>query len=182
MAITAALARQFGKRPPVEETVSNRVARRGRSVTLRTMRSSILSLGALALGLSAATPAADAAPGPTEAVRTYFAALDRQDFTRAIALTDGDAQARTSRMVSTLQKEAAQHHARVEVKVTRLAVQAPGAPELGRGVPVPVQFHIDVIGHKWMFNKVARVLEGQAQFYVNPQHTDRIIAIEGNLL
>jgi hypothetical protein len=141
------------------------------------MRRLIFSLAALWLF---APRAAEAAP-PTDAVKGYFAALDQQDFARALSLTDGAAQARTSRMVSTLKSEAAQHHARVEVKVTRLAVQQPGAPE-PRGVPVPVRFHIDVVGHKWMFHKVARVLEGDAQFFVDPAHADRIVAIEGNLM
>jgi len=46
----------------------------------------------------------------------------------------------------------------------------------------PVQFHIDVIGHKWFFNKVARVLEGDAEFYVDPARAGRIVDIQGNLL
>jgi hypothetical protein len=146
------------------------------------MRSLLLALAALSLfGLPASSRAATE-PDPTNPVRGYFAALDRQDFGRALALTDGDAQARTSRMVTTLQREAARHHARVEVKVTRLAVEAPGVALPGRGVPVPVRFHIDVIGHKWLFNRVARVLEGDAQFYVDPARADRIVNIEGNLL
>jgi hypothetical protein len=146
------------------------------------MRSSLVALVALPLLLLSPPTRASTDPDPTSPVRGYFAALDRQDFNRAIALTDGNAQARTSQMVSTLRHEAAQHHARVEVKVTRLAVREPGAALPGRGVPVPVQFHIDVIGHKWFFNKVARVLEGDAQFYVDPARPDRIVDIQGNLL
>jgi hypothetical protein len=146
------------------------------------MRSSILGLVALSLVVVGAPAQADAPHAPTDCVRGYFDALGRQDFGGALALTDGAAQASTSRMVSTLQQEAASHHARVEVKVTRLAVKSPGAPLPGRGVPVPVQFHIDVIGHKWLCKRVARVLEGDAQFYVDPARAGRIVAIEGNLL
>lgn len=146
------------------------------------MRTSLVVLVALSLLLVSPSSRASSGPDPTSPVRGYFAALDRQDFNRALALTDGNAQQRTFSMVSTLRKEAAQHHARVEVKVTQLAVQAPGAPLPGVGVPVPVRFHIDVIGHKWFFNKVARVLEGDAQFYVDPTRADRIVEIQGNLL
>jgi hypothetical protein len=146
------------------------------------MRSSLIALFALPLMFVSPSSRAACPPDPTSPVRGYFAALDRQDFGQALALTDGNAQARTSRMVSTLQSEAARHHARVEVKVTRLAVRSPGAALPGRGVPVPVQFHIDVIGHKWFFNKVARVLEGDAEFYVDPNRADRIVDIQGNLL
>ena len=118
--------------------------------------------------------------GPTAAVRGYFRALARQDFSGAIALTDGAAQKRTCNMVDKLKSEAAAHNARVEVKVTTLDVQAPGAPD-ERGVPVPVAFHIDVVGHKWCFSKVARKLDGQARFYVDPARPDRIVAIEGRI-
>jgi hypothetical protein len=119
--------------------------------------------------------------GPSAAVRGYFQALGRQDFSRAIALTDGSAQTRTSRMVATLKSEAAAHHAQVEVKVTGLDVRSPGEPD-SRGVPVPVAFHIDVVGHKWCFSKVARTLEGEARFYVDPSRPGRIVAIEGRLV
>ena len=121
-----------------------------------------------------------AEPTPTTAVRDYFQALGRQDFSRAIALTDGAAQTRTSRMVETLKSEAAAHHARVEVSVTHLDVRSPGAPE-ARGVPVPVLFHIDVVGKKWCFSKVARTLDGEARFYIDPSRPDRIVAIEGRI-
>ena len=124
--------------------------------------------------------AVEAQPTPTSAVRDYFQALGRQDFSRALALTDGAAQMRTSRMVETLKSEAAAHHARVEVSVTRLDVRSPGAPE-ARGVPVPVVFHIDLVGKKWCFSKVARTLDGEARFFVDPSRPDRIIAIEGKI-
>lgn len=127
-----------------------------------------------------AVPLAAHAQSPSVAVRSYFQALGRQDFSRALALTDGAAQTRTSHMVDTLKSEAAAHHARVEVSVTRLDVRTPGAPE-ARGVPVPVAFHIDVVGHKWCFSKVARTLDGEARFYVDPSRPDRIVAIEGKL-
>jgi hypothetical protein len=123
---------------------------------------------------------AESASGPCEAVRGYFAALDRQDFNQAIALTDGSAQARTSKMVHQLKTEAAAHNAKVEVKVKSLDVRSPGSAE-ARGVPVPVNFSIDVVGKKWCFSKVARKLAGEARFYVDPAHPDRIVAIEGQL-
>ncbi len=140
------------------------------------MRTSIITLVLAALTHFAG----DAHAAPTDPVRGYFAALDRQDFARALALTDGPAQASTSHMVSTLRREAEARHARVEVKVTRLRVHPPGAPLPGVGVPVPVQFHIDVVGHKWCFQRVARTLDGQARFYVDPDG-GRIVAIEGSL-
>lgn len=125
------------------------------------------------------TSAAECDPGTS--VRGYFAALDRQDFTSALALTDQQALASTSHMVDDLRRQAAKNHARVEVKVRKLAVAAP-VPGDARGLAVPVQFHIDVVGHKWCFHKVARVLEGNARFIIDPQDRGRIVAIEGKLL
>jgi hypothetical protein len=83
--------------------------------------------------------------------------------------------------VSELKREAKKNQARVEVRVTRIDVQKPGAAE-ARGVPVPVQFHIDVVGHKWCFSKVARRLDGKARFYVDAAKPDKIVAIEGQLV
>jgi hypothetical protein len=131
--------------------------------------------------LTAPLAIAHAEANPAAAVRGYFEALGHQDFGRALALTDGAAQARTSRMVDTLKSEAAAHNARVDVKVTRLDVQAPGAPD-ARGLPVPVAFHIDVVGHKWCFSKVARQLDGEARFYFDPARPERIVAIEGKIV
>lgn len=139
-----------------------------------------MRLSILLLALAFAAPAR-AAGDAADAVRGYFSALGRQDFPGALSLTDGAAQSRTAHMVDQLKSEAAAHHARVELKVTRLEVRSPGAPEPGRGVPVPVAFHIDVVGHKWLFHKVARRLGGEARFWVDPDQGDRIIAIEGQL-
>src|SRR4051794_7204909 len=102
-------------------------------------------VGVIGLGAAAWTETARGQEGAdaTGPVKGYFAALDRQDFSRALALTGGSAQARTSRMVQTLQQQAAEQHARVEVKVRSLAVRSPGVAEPGRGVPVPVSFRID---------------------------------------
>jgi hypothetical protein len=147
------------------------------AVILRGMRSAALLLSLLclpALGRAAETD-------PAAAVRCYFQALDRQDFSKALALTDGDAQAQTSHMVSTLKSEAAAAHARVEVQVKKVDVRELGAAEPGRGVPVAVQFHIDVVGKKWCFAKVARRLQGQAKFWVDPARAAKIVAIDGNL-
>jgi hypothetical protein len=129
---------------------------------------------------AAASALAHAEARPGDAVRGYFQALDRQDFVKALALTVDAAQARTSHMVQALKSEAAAHHARVEVKVKHLDVRSPGSPE-ARGVPVSVAFHIDVVGHRWCFSKVARRLAGEARFFVDPEHPDRITAIEGRL-
>jgi hypothetical protein len=119
--------------------------------------------------------------GPQAAVKGYFQALGRQDFGKALSLTDGDAQARTSHMVSTLQSQAAAAHARVEVQVKKVELRETGALEPGRGVPVCVQFHIDVVGKKYCFAKVARRLEGEAKFWVDPNRSDKIVAIDGNI-
>ncbi len=143
---------------------------------LQAMRWSVLALVTIA-----PLCAVRAEAGPAESVRGFFRALERQDFSRALAFTDGAAQARTSHMVSELKTEAAAHNARVEVKVQKLDVATPGAAEPGRGVPVPVVFHIDVVGHKWMFSKVARKLEGVARFWVDPGRAGRIVAIDGRL-
>jgi hypothetical protein len=138
-------------------------------------------LAPLLLTLVAPVALAHAEPNPCAAVRGYFAALGRQDFGGALALTNGSAQARTSTMLDQLKHEAAANHARVDVKVTRLDVRAPGEPD-ARGLPVPVAFHIDVVGHKWCFSKVARKLDGEARFYFDPAHPDRIVAIEGRIV
>jgi len=84
-------------------------------------------------------------------------------------------------MVEKLRSEAAAHHARVELKVKRLDVRDAGAAEPGRGVPIPVAFHIDIVGHRWCFSKIARQLDGEARFYLDPERPDRIVAIEGRL-
>ena len=135
----------------------------------------------LLLVLAAPLAVAHAEAGPAAAVRGYFEALGRQDFGSALALTDGAAQARTSRMVDTLKSEAAAHHARVDVKVTKLDVREPGAPD-EHGLPITVAFHIDVVGHKWCFSKIARALDGVARFYFDPARPDRILAIEGRIV
>src|SRR4051812_21707910 len=124
------------------------------------------------VSLAAPVALAHAEAGPSAAVRGYFQALGRPDFCSAIAMTDGAAQASTSTMVDKLKSEAAAHHAKVDVKVTKLDVSAPGTPD-ARGLPVPVAFHIDVVGHKWCFSKVARQLDGEARFYFDPQRPDR---------
>lgn len=131
----------------------------------------------LALATAPLTAHADAC----STVRGYFAALDRQDFTTAIAMTNGTAQSSTSQMVEDLKRQAAKNHARVEVKVKRLDVSVAQQAE-ARGVPVPVSFHIDVVGHKFCFHKVARQLDGQARFFVDPSGSGRIVAIEGKLV
>src|SRR5437868_10397678 len=108
-----------------------------------------------------ALASSSSAQEPTALVRGYFAALERSDFTRAIRLTEGAAQKSTEHMVGTLQHQAAEHHAQVELKVQRLDVQ----PKRD-GQRVKVEFNIDVIGKKWVFKKVARTLAGTAEFKI----------------
>lgn len=105
-------------------------------------------------------------------IRGYFAALERKDFGRALELTTGSAETRTRHMVGDLERQAADHHADVQVHVRRLDVN-PLADT------VEVTFAIDIIGKKWMFSKVARRLEGTAHFSVGDD--DRIVAIDGQL-
>jgi hypothetical protein len=112
---------------------------------------------------------------PAALVRGYFAALEKKDFDQAIRLTAGSAQSRTQHMVGTLQQEAAQHHAEVEVKVQKLDVSP-----CNDGQRVKVAFNIDIIGKKWVFRKVARTLCGTAEFKV-ANSGDHIERIDGNL-
>src|SRR4051794_15623143 len=114
-------------------------------------------------------------------VRGYFAALERKDFHRALSLTAGAAQERTARMAGTLNEEAANHHAEVELRATKLEVDnspSSSASAANGTAPVQVVFDIDVIGKKWISRKVAGRLTGRAQFYVA---ADQIVAIEGRI-
>ena len=133
------------------------------------MRSTIL---ALLLFL----PLAHAQPTPEQTVRGYFDALGRNDFNRALSLTAGEAQERTARMVGTLQQQALANDAKVILKVKRVEV----APQQAPDGPVEVSFDIDVVGKKWIFSKVARKLNGRAQFYVDSD-APKIVAIEGRI-
>jgi hypothetical protein len=121
-------------------------------------------------------PLAHAQPSPEQTVRGYFDALGRNDFRRALALTAGKAQARTAQMVGNLQQQAAANDAKVIVKVKRVDVAPPAQPD----GPVEVSFDIDIVGKKWIFSKVARKLNGRAQFYVDA-FLPRIVAIEGRI-
>jgi hypothetical protein len=112
---------------------------------------------------------------PANLVRGYFAALEHKDFSRALSMTAGTAQACTANMVGTLERQAAEHHADVEVKVQRLEVGSPSNPGM-----VPVRFDIDVIGKKWIFRRLARKLSGTATFRLAASG-DRIVAIDGVL-
>jgi hypothetical protein len=110
-------------------------------------------------------------------VRGWFAALVRQDFGGAIALTRGAAQTRTERVVGELTGGAAAHHASLEMKVHKLDIQAP--PAAGSPTPVTARFDIDVIGKRWVFHRLARKLTGVVKFHVGTDQ--RIIAIDGRL-
>jgi hypothetical protein len=123
------------------------------------------------------------AADPAATVRGYFAALGANDFKRALSLTQGDAQARTERMMGTLHRQAAAAHAKVELKVRKVEVSPPaGQTAEGTPVPVEVRFDIEVIGKKWFITRVARKLAGHAQFLVASASPEpRIISIEGKL-
>lgn len=112
---------------------------------------------------------------PASLVRGYFAALARKDFDKAIRLTQGAAQRSTEHMVGTLQQQAAQHHAEVELKVQRLDLRPNDD-----GQRIRVDFNIEVIGKKWVFRKVARTLAGTAEFKI-AGNGDHIEHIDGNL-
>ncbi len=148
----------------------------------RVMKFAVVAAVVLA-PLAAHPPVAHAtdsvAPG---IVRGYFAALARKDFSRAFELTSGDALERTEHMVGTLNREAAQHHAQVELRVRSLSVAEQPAAADADSVPVLVSFDIDVIGRKWIFRRVARRLTGTAQFLVEKEAAQpRIVAILGRL-
>jgi hypothetical protein len=130
----------------------------------------------LLLLLSLAPAHSQSGPEACDTVRGYFDALGHNDFQRALSFTAGAAQERTANMVGTLHQQAAAANAKVELKVTRVEVSPP-AVDNG---PVDVSFHIDVIGKKWIFKKVARTLSGRAQFYLAAD-APRIVAIEGRL-
>jgi hypothetical protein len=138
------------------------------------MRTLAIVLALSFLSVSARARAESSGPS---LVRGYFAALERKDFDRALSLTAGAALTRTADMVGTLNREAANHHAEVELRVTKLELANPPSGPNGT-TPVKVNFGIDVIGKKWIFRKVARRLRGQAQFYVT---ADQIVAIDGQI-
>jgi hypothetical protein len=134
-----------------------------------------MKLAALATAITLLLMMAKAtAADPSALVRSYFEALRRGDFPRALALTDGAAQARTARMVARLRDEAAAKHATVELRLRQLQLAL--IPADGGSAPVDVQFAIDVVGHKWIFSRVARRLQGHAQFLVEDE---RITQIDG---
>ena len=138
----------------------------------------LLPLSVRAQAASAPSSSAKSAPAtsPSKVVRGWFAAIVRQDFGGAIALTRGAAQTRTERVVGELTLGAAAHHASLEVKVHKLDIQAPPA---GSTTPVTARFDIDVIGKRWVFHRLARKLTGVVKFHVaTDQH---ITAIDGRL-
>jgi hypothetical protein len=139
-----------------------------------------MKLATLALLVSLAAPARAESLG-SSTVRSYFDALGRNDFARALSLTEGAAQQRTASIVNTIAKQAQAHNARVELKLRRLRLVEEPAAAPRAPVPVAATFSIDVVGHKWFFSKVAHRLAGTAQFYVTPTAQPRIVAIEGNL-
>ena len=142
----------------------------------------IAVLAAVFTSVSFAVGPAHAESSSSATVKRYFDALGKNDFKRALALTAGAAQERTARMVGTLQKQAHDHDAGVTLRVRALLVTERPAAALAAGpIPVDVTFDIDVVGHKWIFSKVARKLAGKAQFFLAPDDDQHIVAIEGNL-
>ena len=116
---------------------------------------------------------------PASTVRSLFAALERRDFGGALALTKGRAASVLSGMIDALDREAARRHVDVELKVRSLSVTERGRDADGQ-TPVDVAYDIEVIGKKWLFQKVARRLSGTASFYVE-ERAPRIVAIVGML-
>ncbi len=119
------------------------------------------------------------ANAPTSTVRSFFAALERRDFGGALRLTGGAASSVIGTMLDKVNSEAARQHVDVELKVRSLQVTERGGDGNG-ATPVDVAYSIDVIGKKWMFQKVARRLSGTASFYVDAE-PPRIVAIVGML-
>jgi hypothetical protein len=130
----------------------------------------VVSLLSLVLSLAAGAHAQE----PCALVRGYFTALAEKNYDKAIQLTSGAAQERTRHWVGSLEQEAAQHHADVQLRVQRLDVRPT------EGQRVSVQFNIDVVGKKLCFSKVARTLAGVAEFIVT-HDGERIERIDGHL-
>lgn len=122
---------------------------------------------------------ARASGAPASTVRSFFAALERRDFGGALQLTEGAASSVIGNMLDMLRNEAARQHVNVELRVRSLRVTERGGDGNG-ATPVDVAYDIDVIGKKWIFQKVARRLSGTASFYVD-DHAPRIVAIVGML-
>lgn len=111
--------------------------------------------------------AAGAAVSPAIAaglVRTYFDALRRQDAGRLDGVTVGHAATQTREMLAMLKSEARRHRVRLELRVKELRIQPADPSDCGTGVQA--HFDIAVVARKWLFSQVARVLTGDATFYV----------------
>jgi hypothetical protein len=108
-----------------------------------------------------ARPAGALAPASACAVvRGYFEAIGRKDYGHALALTTGAAQTRTAELLGELARAAREHGAEIELKVRSLQL----LPE-----------------RRWFFSRVARQLDGRAQFYVEASSLPHISAIVGSL-
>jgi ketosteroid isomerase-like protein len=112
-----------------------------------------------------------------DTVVRYFQALERRDYTGALALTHGAAQVSTDRMLSKLAREASAHRAKIELKVRGLRVIEHPKSASSDAVPVDVFFKIDVVGRRGWFSRVARKLSGSARFFIS-RSEERIVAIE----
>lgn len=134
------------------------------------LRRTASTLAALVIGcasLGAALPARAAAVPPSAAaglVERYFDAFRSQDQGRLAAVTRGPAADETRRMLQTLQDEARRRDVGVELRVQDLRI-APAAPG-PFATPVRARFDIAVVAKKWLMSKVARVISGEATFYV----------------
>jgi hypothetical protein len=133
-------------------------------------------VGALALGITlfvgggaARARLPDLAVPPLAAaavVRSYFAALGRQDAVALGAVTAGQAAARTHDMLERIREEAKKRHVGVELQVSSLALAPPVAS--GDTEQVDTRFAIDVFARKWLFKVLAHKLHGRATFSVGP--------------
>jgi hypothetical protein len=110
--------------------------------------------------------AGQAVPPPIAAnvVRSYFDAFRRFDRGALGRVTAGEANARTVKMLDTIKSEADRHNVGVELKVKDLHMTTAGPVD--SLTPVGVKFDIQVVAKKWFFSKVAKVLHGQATFFV----------------
>ena len=143
------------------------------SVRNRVLRA-VPALAVVAVAIAAAPPARAASVPPALAaglVERYFEAFRRQDAGRLDDVTRGPAATETRRMLRILQDEARRRDVGVELRVQDLRI-APAAPG-PTSTPVRARFDIAVVAKKWLMSKVARVISGEATFWVD---ADRNVA------
>jgi len=132
------------------------------------------SLALLALAGSVLLPTAASAAGLTDRViSNYFAAFDREDYTRVLDATMGQARRVTASLVDELQREQARHHIRLDIATRKIEIDRPC---IG---PIRVRFDIDVFACFAFFRKKVKTIHGEAMFSVDD--AGRIVDISGDL-